>query len=162
MPYPGFEQKYSAASYCHLQLPLIFTFCDVYHQCQAMSELCLDPCGMESSLMPFPGCWIYAAYFLKDKFKALNTLLNSAEYTITRKSVFLFPCPQTLLEHSNRWTLCDHQKPTQLRCGVRSSWEGWARIFKRLWSPGIDSKEWIPPAYVAWRAGMITLFLLGS
>ena len=37
-----------------------------------------------------------------------------------------------------------------------------ARIFKRLWSPGIDCKEWIPPAYVAWRAGTITLFLLGS
>ncbi len=34
-----------------------------------------------------------------------------------------------------------------------------ARIFKRLWSRGIDSKEWIPPAYVAWRAGTITLFL---
>jgi hypothetical protein len=34
--------------------------------------------------------------------------------------------------------------------------------FKRLWSPGIDSKEWIPPAYVPWRAGTITLFLLGS
>ncbi len=32
--------------------------------------------------------------------------------------------------------------------------------FKRLWSPGIDSKEWIPPAYVAGRAGTITLFLL--
>ncbi len=38
----------------------------------------------------------------------------------------------------------------------------WARIFKRIWSPGIDPKEWIPPAYVAWRAGTITLFLLGS
>ncbi len=37
-----------------------------------------------------------------------------------------------------------------------------ARIFKRLWSPGIDSKERIPPAYVTWRAGTITLFLLGS
>ncbi len=37
-----------------------------------------------------------------------------------------------------------------------------ARIFKRLWSPGIDSKEWILPAYVAWRAGTITLFLLSS
>jgi hypothetical protein len=37
-----------------------------------------------------------------------------------------------------------------------------ARIFKRLWSPGIDSKEWIPPAYVARRAGTITLFLLGA
>ncbi len=30
-----------------------------------------------------------------------------------------------------------------------------ARIFKLFWSPGIDSKEWIPPAYVAWRAGTI-------
>ncbi len=38
----------------------------------------------------------------------------------------------------------------------------WARIFKCLWGPGIDSKEWIPPAYVAWRAGTITLYLLGS
>ncbi len=40
----------------------------------------------------------------------------------------------------------------------------WARIFKPVffWSPGIDSKEWIPPAYVAWRAGTITLFFLGS
>jgi hypothetical protein len=37
-----------------------------------------------------------------------------------------------------------------------------ARIFKRLWSPGIDSKAPIPPAYVAWRAGTITLFLLGA
>jgi hypothetical protein len=37
-----------------------------------------------------------------------------------------------------------------------------ASISKRLWSPGIDSKELITPAYVAWRAGMITLFLLGS
>jgi hypothetical protein len=27
-------------------------------------------------------------------------------------------------------------------------------IFKRLRSPGIDSKESIPPDYVAWRAGM--------
>ncbi len=26
-----------------------------------------------------------------------------------------------------------------------------ARIFKRLWSSGIDSKELIPPAYIAWR-----------
>jgi hypothetical protein len=38
-----------------------------------------------------------------------------------------------------------------------------ARIFKRLWSPKIDSKELIPPAYVALRAGKkITLSLFGS
>jgi hypothetical protein len=37
-----------------------------------------------------------------------------------------------------------------------------AHIFKLSRSAGIDFKELIPPAYVAWRAGTITLFLLGS
>jgi hypothetical protein len=39
-----------------------------------------------------------------------------------------------------------------------------ARIFKRLRSSRIDSKVSIPPAYayVAWRAGTTTLFLLNS
>ncbi len=45
---------------------------------------------------------------------------------------------------------------------IPPAYVAWARIFKRLWSLGIESKEWIPPAYVAWRAGTITLFLLGS
>ncbi len=31
--------------------------------------------------------------------------------------------------------------------------DSWARICKRLWSPGFDSGESIPPAYVAWRDG---------
>ncbi len=35
-------------------------------------------------------------------------------------------------------------------------------IFKLLWSPEIGSEESIPPAYVAWRAGTKTIFLLGS
>jgi hypothetical protein len=37
-----------------------------------------------------------------------------------------------------------------------------ARTFKCVWGPGIDSKERIPPAYVEWRAGTKTLFLLGA
>jgi hypothetical protein len=37
-----------------------------------------------------------------------------------------------------------------------------ARILNGYGAPEVDSKEWIPPAYVAWRAGTITLFLLGS
>ncbi len=37
-----------------------------------------------------------------------------------------------------------------------------ACIFKRLWDPGIDSNLLIPPAYVALRAGTITLFLLSA
>jgi hypothetical protein len=50
----------------------------------------------------------------------------------------------------------------------RAGWQGsglwpWTRggIFKLLRSSGIDSKESIPPANIAWRAGMTTLFLLG-
>jgi hypothetical protein len=35
-----------------------------------------------------------------------------------------------------------------------------ARICKRLRSPEIDSKESIPLAYVAWRAGTVTLFVV--
>jgi hypothetical protein len=35
-------------------------------------------------------------------------------------------------------------------------------IFKLLMSPGIDYKESIPPAYVAWWTGPTTLILLGS
>jgi hypothetical protein len=36
------------------------------------------------------------------------------------------------------------------------------RYFKLKRSPRIDSREPIPPAYVAWRAGTTTLFLLDS
>jgi hypothetical protein len=36
-----------------------------------------------------------------------------------------------------------------------------AVFLKLLWSPGIDSKELIPPAYVAWRADTPTLLLFG-
>jgi hypothetical protein len=35
-------------------------------------------------------------------------------------------------------------------------------FFNLLRIPRIDSMESIPPAYVAWRAGTTTLFLLGS
>ncbi len=35
-------------------------------------------------------------------------------------------------------------------------------IFKLLRNPGIDSKELIPPAFVACRAGTTILFLLSS
>ncbi len=45
-----------------------------------------------------------------------------------------------------------------LSAGVASG----AGIFKPLWRPGIDAKALIPPAYVAWRAGTITLFLLSA
>ncbi len=44
---------------------------------------------------------------------------------------------------------------TRSKKNLDLSTEPWARILKRLWSPGIDSKEWIPPAYVAWRASTI-------
>jgi hypothetical protein len=46
--------------------------------------------------------------------------------------------------------------PNYLLCESR------ARIFKLLRNPRIDSKESIPPAYVAWRVGSTNIFLLGS
>jgi hypothetical protein len=80
LPNPGFEQKFSAASYCQLQLPLCFTFCDVNHQCQDMSELCVvEPLwyGEQPNVIArqLDFCYI----LISNKFKALNTLLNSAE-----------------------------------------------------------------------------------
>ncbi len=36
---------------------------------------------------------------------------------------------------------------------TKEKWKIRDRICKRLRSPGINSKEAIPPAYVAWRAG---------
>jgi hypothetical protein len=42
------------------------------------------------------------------------------------------------------------------------NWACWARIFKLVWGPEIDSKELIPRGYVAWLPVTITLFLLGS
>ncbi len=72
-------------------------------------------------------------------------------------SLQLFPTPDTSAYKEQ------HLYKSQRKESLREEREvaGWARIFKRLWNPGIDSKEWIPPAYVAWRAGTITLFLLG-
>jgi hypothetical protein len=57
---------------------------------------------------------------------------------------------------------CWNGSPPVVVAHCATSHSGLSPYFKRLWSPGIDSKEWIPPAYVAWRAGTITLFLLSS
>jgi hypothetical protein len=55
--------------------------------------------------------------------------------------------------------------PTEFKfCGLKSRLKRNPEpVFLNVYgAPGIDSKEWIPPAYVAWRVGPITLFLLGS
>ncbi len=91
MTYPRFEQTCSAASYCQLKLKLFITFCDVNHQGQAMSELCVEPLIYEDQPNAIAS-WVYATDLFKNKFKALNALLNRAQYTITRDRVFLFPC----------------------------------------------------------------------
>jgi hypothetical protein len=85
LPYPGFEQKCSAASYSKLQLSLFLHFVMLITNAKPNH-------GMEISQMPLPGSWIYL-----EVFKTLNTLWNSAEYTITRGKVFLFPCLKILL-----------------------------------------------------------------
>jgi hypothetical protein len=51
-------------------------------------------CGIESRRMPLPDSWISATYLLKNKFKALITLLNISN---KGKSIFV----SILLGHSN-------------------------------------------------------------
>ncbi len=58
------------------------------------------------------------------------------------------------------WSCCIFLRP--FRNAICSFYETRARFFKLLRSSGIDYKESITPAYVAWQAGTITLFLLGS
>ncbi len=100
---------------CSLHFVMLIT------NAKACQNSLLYPCDMESSQMPLPGSSISATYLFKNKLRALNTLLKRAEYNITRERVFLFPCLKTLHGHTNRWTLCNHYKPS---CGVRSSWDG--------------------------------------
>ncbi len=60
------------------------------------------------------------------------------------------------------WHLSDIELSLQSVSSILLKFQRRARTFKCLWGPGIDSKEWIPPAYVVWRAGTKTLFLLGA
>jgi hypothetical protein len=62
------------------------------------------------------------------------------------RRLLYFPEPEfvSVYEPRNRFQRIDSAS----LCGQR-----WARICKRLWSPGIDSEESISPAYVACRAG---------
>ncbi len=48
--------------------------------------------------------------------------------------------------------LCTCESGSSFLCVPFRLFQSRARIFKLLRSPGIDSKELIPPAYVAWRA----------
>ncbi len=50
--------------------------------------------------MTLPGSRISATYLFKNKLKALNTLINSAEYTIKQEKVFFILCLKILLGQS--------------------------------------------------------------
>ncbi len=70
--------------------------------------------------------------------------------------------------------VCSHTQHIMMKAILKSSvpsrgidysknqLHNWARIFKLLRSPRINSKEPIPPGCVAWRVDTTTLFLFGS
>ncbi len=88
-------------------------------------------------------------------------------YTYLKKVIFyekILPCQvENPLFKKDEWKN-DIYTRLLFYCAIMEAkgMEARAGIFKPLWSPGIDAKASIPPAYVAWRAGMITLFLLGA
>ena len=94
-----------------------------------------------------------------------SSLLKSGDMQLNNKNFiipYIFLCP-SIDEHwtcSSPNTLCiviGHTEVFRIRAGQLR-----ARTFKCWWGPRIDAKEWIPPAYVVWRAGTKTLFLLGA
>jgi hypothetical protein len=68
---------------------------------------------------------------------------------VERRNIFHNSLLQ-IVKDQHREFLASLHPPIQVRDG----------IFKLLRSPGINFKESIPPAYVSWRAGTTTLFLL--
>ncbi len=95
---------------------------------------------------------------------------------------FLFRlCHQLKAVFISLFYLCSHQEPVNIilqnwaptessfishlcpqLTPVFSSLFYLRRYFKSLRNPEIDTKESIPPAYEAWRAGTTTLLLIGS
>ncbi len=57
-----------------------------------------------------------------------------------------------LYDACQMWIFNDIIADTERCTLVSQVYRARARICKRLWSPGIDSEESIPSAYVAWRA----------
>jgi hypothetical protein len=74
------------------------------------------------------------------------------EFIASSHTVYIFSKFVCLLKRLQRLKQEWKKSPSVTRAG----------IFKPLWSPGIDAKASTPPAYVAWRAGAITLFLVGA
>jgi hypothetical protein len=68
---------------------------------------------------------------------------------VERRNIFHNSLLQ-IVKDQHREFLASLHPPIQVRDG----------IFKLLRSPGINFKDSIPPAYVSWRAGTTTLFLL--
>ncbi len=61
--------------------------------------------GVQQNAIARQQDFCYICNYLKIKFKALNTLINSAEYTIKQEKVFLILCLKILLGHINRGEL---------------------------------------------------------
>jgi hypothetical protein len=82
-------------------------------------------------------------------------LQNFGVHANDRKNAFSRYLTRTNYSHSVVYSIREDSisKQSSIRDGG---------IIKLLRRPEIDSKESIPPAYIAWRAGMITVFLLGS
>ncbi len=124
-----------------------------------------------SSLVSTPDIYLNS---LNGPQKQMELTTNSFRLKNTEKSLpwisTLFDLIQICISDrfsvSGRIDLCTHQRPNSW-AQLRQKFQSCAGIFKLLRSPGIDSKESIPPAYVVWQAGTsnrvgIQAWLLGS
>jgi hypothetical protein len=91
-------------------------------------------------------------------FKTIESHSSNEKKKHTRPGTNWWDRAEHLPRDISNWGLNVRKRP-MCNCAWRTACDG---IFKLSRSPGINSKESIPPAFVAWRAGTTTLFLLGS
>jgi hypothetical protein len=77
--------------------------------------------------MPLPGSWISATY-LYYKLKPLNTILNSAEYTMTRERIFLFPKPHRCTQCNYQAVVCAGKRHKHRTPGRQGGPPGWRKM----------------------------------
>ncbi len=125
--------------------------------------------GFGSSLNPSPASPISKLSDSQSSLESIPWLLKRLQIgaQIYKNCLLLLAKLPTLLRPMNM--ICFHNRTshgsetrlkTYLSIGLRGGRMTMGPNFFR--SPGTYSKESIPPAYVAWRAGTTTLFLLGS
>jgi hypothetical protein len=89
---------------------------------------------------------------MKYAYRRLSNIWKTIMWTVETRSEALPSTRSGPSEKLSIFVFCFFSFGVEVYTGFNAS-ESIVRTCKLLRSPGIDPKKWIPPAYVAWRAG---------